>query len=51
MIYFYIDGDIVIKRDFTEYMLNKIENKDLLVQNDLNPKKPEKENLVLDLCS
>ena len=41
----YIDGDIVIKRDFTEYMLNKIENKDLLVQNDLNPKKPEKENL------
>jgi lipopolysaccharide biosynthesis glycosyltransferase len=41
----YIDGDIVIKKDFTSYLLSNIDNKDILIQNDLNPNKPKVENL------
>ena len=30
----YIDGDIVIKKNIQNYLLNKIQNKDVIFQND-----------------
>ena len=41
----YIDGDIVIKKDIKQYLLNNMKNLDILFQNDKNPKKPNQENL------
>ena len=43
----YIDGDIVIKRNFKDILIKKMENLDFLFQNDKNPKKP----LQLNLCA
>lgn len=43
----YIDGDIVIKKNITNFLLNEIGNKDLLIQNDHNPDKPN----ILNLCA
>ena len=41
----YIDGDVVIKQDITDYLLNHINENDILFQNDMNPDKPKKEYL------
>ena len=41
----YIDGDIVIKKNIKQYLLNNMKNLDILFQNDKNPKKPNQENL------
>ncbi len=41
----YIDGDIVIKHDFANMLLNNMKKLDFLFQNDKNPKKPLQENL------
>ena len=41
----YIDGDIVIKKDIKQYLLDNMKNLDILFQNDKNPKKPNQENL------
>tara|TARA_B100001250_G_scaffold13960_1_gene12222 strand:- start:40051 stop:40758 length:708 start_codon:yes stop_codon:yes gene_type:complete len=41
----YIDGDIVIKKNIIEYLLNEIGHKDMLIQNDHNPDKPNTINL------
>tara|TARA_A100001015_G_scaffold306786_1_gene401609 strand:- start:2250 stop:2948 length:699 start_codon:yes stop_codon:yes gene_type:complete len=41
----YLDSDIVIKRNIREYLINMIGRKDILFQNDKNPKKPNQINL------
>lgn len=41
----YIDGDIVIKKDFKDILINEMSNLDFLFQNDKNPKKPHQINL------
>ncbi len=41
----YLDSDIVIKRNIREYLINMIGRKDILFQNDKNPKKPNQVNL------
>ena len=33
----YIDGDIVIKKNFSDYILKQIQNKDIIFQNDKRP--------------
>ena len=43
----YIDGDVVIKKDITDYLCNKIGANDFLFQLDYNPKKTEQN----DLCA
>lgn len=40
----YTDSDITIKKDINRYLLNKIVRKDILLQNDKNPKKPNQIN-------
>tara|TARA_B100001057_G_C22829210_1_gene942695 strand:+ start:1283 stop:1987 length:705 start_codon:yes stop_codon:yes gene_type:complete len=41
----YLDGDIVIKKNFLQYFETMDDNYDLLIQNDKNPKKPDIEYL------
>lgn len=41
----YLDGDIVVKKNFIEYFQENEKNYDLLIQNDKNPKKPHIEYL------
>ena len=41
----YIDGDITIKKDFDDILLNNIEHRDILFQNDKRPSKPNEEKL------
>lgn len=41
----YLDGDIVIKDQITDYLSKMIGSLDLLIQNDQNPKKPNLEYL------
>ena len=41
----YLDGDIVIKNNIIKYLDKELENFELVIQNDLNPKKPEIEYL------
>ena len=41
----YLDGDIVIKKNFLKYIEKLDQSFDLLIQNDKNPKKPEVEYL------
>jgi len=43
----YIDGDVVIKKDFNEYFQKNIDNNDFLFQLDYNPKRIEQN----DLCA
>tara|TARA_B100001996_G_scaffold133739_2_gene101798 strand:- start:8074 stop:8778 length:705 start_codon:yes stop_codon:yes gene_type:complete len=43
----YIDGDVVIKKDITDYLCNEIGDNDFLFQLDYNPKKTEQN----DLCA
>ena len=41
----YMDGDIVVKKNFIQYFRENEKNYDLLIQNDKNPEKPEIEYL------
>ena len=41
----YLDGDIVIKKNFLNYLIENEKNYDLMIQNDKNPKKPNIEYL------
>ena len=41
----YIDGDIVIKKNFSDYILKQIQNKDIIFQNDKRPSKANEINL------
>ena len=41
----YVDGDITIKKNPTSYLVKKISDKDFLIQNDKNPRKPFTEYL------
>lgn len=41
----YLDGDIVVKKNFIEYFQENEKNYDLLIQNDKNPNKPHIEYL------
>lgn len=41
----YIDSDITIKKNIKDYLIRNIKNKDILFQNDKNPKKPNKINV------
>jgi lipopolysaccharide biosynthesis glycosyltransferase len=41
----YLDGDIVIKKNITQYLDLLLGEKDLLIQDDININKPEVENL------
>ncbi len=41
----YLDGDIVIKNEMTDYLIKSMGSLDLLIQNDQNPKKPDIEYL------
>jgi len=43
----YIDGDIVIKSNIINYLMDNIGSKDMLIQNDHNPDKPN----ILNLCA
>ena len=43
----YIDGDIVIKKDFLNVLLNKFKNKDIVFQDDRRPSKPN----VVNVCA
>ena len=43
----YIDGDIVIKKNIQNYLLNKIQNKDVIFQNDKRPSKPN----LINVCA
>ena len=43
----YIDGDIVIKKNITNYLLKKIQNKDIIFQNDKRPSKPN----LINVCA
>lgn len=43
----YLDGDIVVKKNFTRLLLDKVQNNDFLFQLDFNPKKAIQE----DLCA
>ena len=40
---FYVDGDIVFKQDFEDYILNYSPDSDIVFQNDLRPSKPNRE--------
>ena len=40
----YVDSDITIKNNITNYLINKIKNNDFVFQNDKNPKKPNQIN-------
>lgn len=39
----YVDGDIVFKKNFLEYLTNYSPNSDIVFQNDLRPSKPKRE--------
>ena len=41
----YLDGDIVIKKEITDYLVKSMGSLDLLIQNDQNPEKPDIEYL------
>ena len=41
----YVDSDITIKKNIGDYLLRNITNKDILFQNDKNPKKPNQINV------
>ena len=41
----YLDGDIVIKKDIEEYLIKSIKNKDIIFQDDTNPRYPNKQTL------
>ena len=43
----YIDGDIVVKREFLFPLLNKFKNKDIVFQDDRRPSKPN----VVNVCA
>ena len=43
----YIDGDIVIKKDFLNPLLSKFKNKDIIFQDDRRPSKPN----VVNVCA
>ena len=43
----YIDGDIVIKKNFENLLLNNMDNRDIIFQNDKRPSKPNE----LKLCA
>lgn len=41
----YVDSDVVIKKNITNYLLRNIKSNDILFQNDKNPKKPNQINV------
>ncbi len=43
----YLDGDIVIKRDISNYLMKNIKGNEILFQNDLRPSKPN----LINVCA
>ena len=43
----YIDGDIVVKKEFLNILLNRFKNKDIVFQDDRRPSKPN----VVNVCA
>lgn len=41
----YLDSDIVIKKNIEDYLCKNLENKDILFQNDTNPRYPNKQTV------